>query len=194
MAGILALAAALIWALVCAIGANLFSRLFGGRLRQTIVGIIAFLALISAPFVDVALGTAQFNDLCAKSDNLRLVGTIASSSSTGLYTESGEWKLAVLAPNQFEERHALSKKMDSLVRWEGGNEYKRVSRLFPIYERPTQIYEASSNRLLAEFKSYHYGDGLFRSQLLGSGKQCFPWTTGHDLYKTVFVFHRSGQP
>jgi hypothetical protein len=189
MGGLLALGFLVIWVLISAGCGMALGSLFPSRRGAFIAQILAFWVLVSAPFVDVALGTKLYDEFCARTNNIEVFGTILASPSTGFYTDGGEWQLERLKPGDSDDLGKLVKQMDSMVRRDDyrAEKYTRVGGFFPIYERVARIYEASSGRLLVRYSSFHYGAGLFRSTL-GSGKQCFPWSTGQDLYRRIFVF------
>jgi hypothetical protein len=190
MGGLLLLLVVIAWLLVCIWLARQIAGTLQSRLAKALVACGAFICLFVAPVADDILGARQYRHYCAAADEVRILGTIDVSASTGLHSASGDWLLATLEPSQHDERSRLRRLADSLVRWDLGTSTPTAS-LFAIDERTTRIYDAGSDRLLAEWKSYHYRGGFLRSNLLDSASQCFPSLYGSALYQKIFVLQRS---
>jgi hypothetical protein len=193
MTGLLMLAVGAAWLMLCIRVAKGIGVNFRSAPARALLGCVVFAGLLVAPIADDVLGARQYEKLCASANEVSIVGTIAVNASTGLYSESGEWRLASLPFSQHDERDRVGKLADSLVRWDEGPTTP-VPGLFAITERTTRIYEARSDRLLVEWKSYHYRGGFLRSHLLDSASQCFPRLVndeGNALYKSLLVFQRS---
>lgn len=190
MGGLLLLFAVVVWLLICVLLAKGASGMFSSTAAKTLVACAVFVGFFVAPAADDILGTRQYKQYCAATDEVKILGTMSVSASTGLHSATGEWLLSTLEPSQHGERVRLRRLADSLVRWDHGTSTPTAS-LFPISERTTRIYEAGSERLLAEWKSYHYKGGFLRSNLFDSASQCFPSSFGSALYQNLFVFQRS---
>ena len=190
MGGLLLLFAVVVWLLVCVLLAKGASGVFKSTAAKTLVACGVFVGLLFAPAADDILGTRRYKQYCVEANEVKILGTVDVSASTGLHSATGEWLLSTLQPSQHSERDRLRRLADSLVRWDHGISTP-TSSLFPINERTTKIYEVGSERLLAEWKSYHYRGGFLRSNLFDSASQCFPSSFGSALYENIFVFRRS---
>ena len=166
MGGLLLLLVAIGWVLLCiAMSRVLTAAIRHGPLRL-LVAIALFLGLLVAPIADDLLGTRAYQRYCAAADNqVKVFSTIKVDRNTGLFSATGEWRLAQLAPSEHDERHRLGKAADSLVRWDHGTP-KPSSSFFPVNERTTKIYDVNSGSLVAQFTSYHYSGGFLRSSVL----------------------------
>lgn len=191
MAGLLLLAVAIGWSILCIAMSKAFISAIRNSLLRFIAAPFVFAGLLVAPIADDLLGTRAYQQYCAAADSqFKIFATIKLDKDSPLFSESGEWRLAKLPPSAHDERHRLSRTASSLVRWDHGTT-RPTSSIFSVNERVTSIYEATSNRLLAQFTSYHYRGGFLRSSVLDSANQCFPTKFGNDLYSALFVPHPS---
>jgi hypothetical protein len=171
------------------------SRVFTAAIQhgslRLLVATVLFFGLLVAPISDDLLGTRAYQRYCAAADNhVKIFSSIEVDRTTGLFSTTGEWRLAQLEPSEHDERHRLGKVADSLVRWDRGTA-KPTSSFFPVNERTTKIYEVNSGSLVAQFTSYHYRGGFLRSSMLDSASQCFPKQFGSSLYQMLFLPQRS---
>ena len=188
MAGLLLLAVASIWLIVCIAIAVFLSRWIPPIWGKFVFVPTMTAALLVAPFINQIIGKYQFDNYCKAAESVSFVGTIPAPKE--LYSSTGEWRLAKFTALQFDENTKLVRLADSLVRWESGN-YNVLSSFTNVGERRTKLYEKSSNRLVAEWTSYSYHGGL--SGLMGSTDECHPKLMrqeGYGIYKQVFVFQK----
>jgi hypothetical protein len=187
MAGLLILLVLVVWLFACIKLSALAIGNIRSEFTKFLIGLAVFASLLISPIADDILGTRQYQKYCEASDQVKTLGTIPVSASTGLYEANGDWRLAKLEPSAHDERSRLTRVADGLVRWDHGTN-RPTESVFPIYERTTKIYGTESQRLLAEFTSYHYRGGFLRRSLLDSASQCFPKEFGSGLYERLFVF------
>jgi hypothetical protein len=190
MAGLILLAVAIGWMLLCiALSKALTSPIRPGALRFVAAALV-FSGLLVAPIADDILGSRAYQKYCAAADDqVKILATITLDQNSPLYSASGEWRLTKLPPAGYKERDRLSRAAESLLRWDHGTT-RPTSSIFPIQERVTSIYDANSDRLLAQFTSYHYRGGFLRSSVLDSANQCFPTKLGSALYPELLVLQR----
>jgi hypothetical protein len=190
MVGLLLFAVVGAWFLFSLWLAAQIPRISTSPLLEMPYRVVAFTGLCVSPVIDDLLGTWQYKHYCSNANEVRILGTVAVSEQTGLFSSDGEWLLDRLQPSDWKERHRLGRVADSLVRWDHGTT-QPATRLWPIGERTTRIYDRSSDRLVMEFKSYHYRGGILRRNLLDSASQCFPTEFGSAMYKKVFSLQKS---
>jgi hypothetical protein len=190
MAGLLLLFVLIAWLLLCIwLTKGIVKNLRSGLIK-VLVAFVSLLGLLVAPIVDDILGSLQYSRYCAAADDVKILDTISLTADGGLHSANGDWLLATLEPSQHAERDRLQRLAESLVRWDSGTP-KPTASLYPITERTTRIYDVSSQRLLAEFKSYYYRGGFLRSSVFESTSQCFPTLFHSGIYPKIFVFRRS---
>jgi hypothetical protein len=190
MAGLILLAAAVGWMLLCIALSKAFTGAVPPGAPRFVAAVLVFSGLLVAPIADDLLGSRAYQKYCAAADaQVKILATVTLDQNSPLYSASGEWRLSKLAPAEYKERDRLSRVADSLVRWDHGTT-KPTSSIFPVQERVTSIYDANSNRLLAQFTSYHYRGGFLRSSVLDSANQCFPTKFGSALYPALLVLQR----
>jgi hypothetical protein len=190
MAGLLILFALIAWIVFCFKVSAAVSGATNSRFAKAPVAIAMFAALLVAPIADDLLGTWQYKRYCKAGDKIAYSGTISVTPDVGLFTANGDWQLASLGPSEHAERSRLHKVAESFVRWDHGTSSPTGS-VFPIQERKIEIHDASSGKLLAEWKSYHFKGGFLRRGLFDSASQCFPRDFHSDLYKRLFVLARA---
>lgn len=189
MAGLLILLALIAWLVFCFKVSAAVAGTTNSRFARAPVAIAVFATLLVTPVADDLLGTWQYGRYCKSGDKVAYLGTIGVAPDVGLFTTSGDWKLASLQPSDHAERSRLQKVAESFVRWDHGVSTPTDS-LFPIQERKTEIHDASSGKLLAEWKSYHFKGGFLRRGFFDSASQCFPRDFYGDLYKHLFFLAR----
>jgi hypothetical protein len=152
--------------------------------------VLAAAVLLLGPFSDEVIGGAQFKRYCGAADNVNFSGTIQVVPD--FYTPDGEWRLAYLGVDADKHRK-LVRLADSLVRWDHGTEV-RLPTLVPIWQRQTRIYDAQTNRLVADWVSYSYRGGwLSRIALPERRNECRPKMIGeggYRMYQQVFTYNK----
>jgi hypothetical protein len=187
MAGLLILGVLAVWLFACMKLSARAIRNIRSEFAKVLIGITVFASLLIAPIADDILGTRQYQRYCDAADQVKTLGTIPVSASTGLYDTNGVWRLSKVESSAHDERSRLTRVADGLARWDHGTN-RPTESIFPIDERTTRIYGVESGRLLAEFTSYHYRGGFLRRNLFDSASQCFPKEFGSALYSKIFVF------
>lgn len=187
MGGLLLLLVVIGWVLLCIAMSRVFTAAIRHGSLRLLVATALFFVLLVGPIADDLLGTRAYQRYCAAADNqVKVFATIKVDRNTSLFSATGEWRLAQLAPSEHDERQRLGKAADSLVRWDYGTS-KPTSSFFPVNERTTKIYDVNSGSLIAQFTSYHYRGGFLRSSVLDSASQCFPKQFGSSLYQMLFL-------
>lgn len=186
MSGLLLLAAAVTWLIVCTCVALFLSKRISSTWGKVVFVPLVTAALLIGPFISQIVGKYQFDSYCKAAQNVTFIRTIPAPKE--LYSPTGEWRLAKFSAQQFDENTRLVRLADSLVRWDTGN-YVGVSNFTNVGVRQTKLYERSSNRLVAEWTSYSYRGGL--GGLMGSTDECHPTLMrqeGYGIYRQVFAF------
>lgn len=192
MAGLLLLAAAIIWFIVCLTFSKFVSKwlpsFFGKKLFTSLMTLI----LIVIPFTNQIIDSFKFDSYCKESENITILGNIAAPRE--LYNSAGEWRLGTYSQiynlAESNESNLLVRLADSLVRW-GGEGYVLLPGSNYLAKRKTIIYERSSDRPVAEWTSYAYTGGL--PGLMGGMKECRPKVmreSGYGMYKQIFSYQK----
>jgi len=188
MAGLLLLAAAFVWLIVC-FGLTIFlSKWIPTGWGKALFVLLIASALLVAPFINQIIGKHQFDNYCKHAESVSFFGTIPAPRE--LYSPAGEWRLAKFSALQFDEHTKMVRLADSLVRWDTGN-YIEISSFTHVGKRQTKLYEKSSNQLVAEWTSYSFRGGL--SGLMGSTDECHPKLMreeGYGIYKHIFLYQK----
>ena len=183
MGGILLLVVIAIWV---AVSAKLARALSPKSVPVALVGA----AIFFLPFVDEAIGLAQYSYLC-KTSAVKVHGTIPVGNE--LYSEAGEWRLGMdYRGERWREQVALVRLADSRVGWNSGGYYP-IHLLSPVDSRLTTIVDAKTSRLLSEWTSYSFKGGIVRRTLFEGTPQCFPELlnrNGYQLYKQIMIYSK----
>ena len=165
----------------------LCTKLVKGALAKIAVSLFVVCVTPVSLAVQDTVGMRQFEEYCRAADQVQIHGTVAGADA--LYTSTGEWRLAHFSLATSDEHTKLVRYADSLVRWETGAT-ATVPAVQPIWEQETKIFDARTNRLLAQWRSYSSRGGWARQTvLLGGLLECHPKLfrePGYQLYRAIF--------
>ena len=189
MGGLIAIAAALTGLVIALIVAWWWAKRANSGWAKASLFVLATAALLVGPFVDEIVGGTQFKRYCVDAENINFSGTIPVGIE--LYTPDGQWRLAHFATADAQEHTKLVRLADSLVRWDHGT-LAAVPAFVPMWQRQTRIYDAQTNRLVAEWVSYSYRGGWLSRIALGERlEECRPKLLGGSrMYQQLFSFKK----
>jgi hypothetical protein len=192
MAGLLVIGVGIAWLVI-----SLFIALRLARWPKVVWGkiavfLIAWTVLLVGPLVDEIVGTRQFESYCKAAENVRFSGTITTGAD--LYTPEGHWRLADPFPlANYDELTKLVRLADSRVRWDHGTSIP-VPAMAPMWQRHTHIYDAHTNRPVADWVSYSYRGGWLSRIVLGERlDECRPKLmreSGYQMYNKIFQYQK----
>src|SRR6267142_162489 len=148
------------------------TKLAKSALAKVAVFVFVVAAVPVVLAVQDAIGMRQYDDYCRAGDKVNIYGKIMGADD--LYTKTGEWRLAHFSLASADEHSKLVRYADSFVRWDRANG-TAVPGVQPIWETETKIYDARTNQLLADWRSYSTRGGWARRPLLMGGViECHP--------------------
>jgi hypothetical protein len=137
--------------------ANLFTRQVDSNWPRWVVAALLAPVVAFLPFADEIVGCFQFERLCEESKDVKIHGTIAVGEE--LYTPDGKWRIGLREGNwdlRMDDWQRAQKALDSYVRWDFGSSVAQEvpNAAIAIRRNERRLFDASSGRLLAEWRDY----------------------------------------